>query len=152
MRNRLPAGASPDAIDTACKVRAEEEEVWWRRILPGVKSPARLAASIREAEDEVVSLAAAPPELNAVGVFVVFDSEAGQREVLERMSFGKWREGEVGAEWRLEGRALRVVEPDEPLSVLWCNLEDTVSVSFVVWGRRRGDRVCRALGWLFAVF
>ena len=100
----------------------------------------------------MVSLAAAPPELNAVGVFVVFDSEAGQREVLERMSFGKWREGEVGAEWRLEGRALRVVEPDEPLSVLWCNLEDTVSVSFVVWGRRRGDRVCRALGWLFAVF
>lgn len=55
---------------------------------------------IRDAEDDVVSVA---KELDfySVEVFMVFNSEVGQREVLEKMSFGTLRRRwgvEVGGE------------------------------------------------------
>ena len=65
----------------------------------------------------------------AVEVFVVFDSEARKREILDKIPFGTLMEGKIGGVG-VGGEGVEGYRAGRAVECLWCNLEDTVLVSF----------------------
>jgi len=64
---------------------------------------------------------------NVTNVFITFDTEIGQRTVLEKLSLGKLYiyendTSKVKKEYLFQGRVLEVFEPEEPCTIRWQEL------------------------------
>jgi len=99
----------------------------------GCNSPERLVAKIQEKEIEIVEqVTALRKECSVTSVFVTFDTEQSQRTVLEELTVARRDEKDVIQEKLFcykqgdeqIGRVLRIVEPDEPSSIRWEDLDD----------------------------
>ena len=99
----------------------------WKKLICR-KSPGQILAAIREKENEIIEIAK-DPKFNVVSVFVVFNTEKSQRNVLQTLSVPRFMETKMKEEHKYEGNILKVIEPDEPESIRWTNLEDTLIVS-----------------------
>jgi hypothetical protein len=64
-------------------------------------------------------------------VFVTFETEQAQRKVLRTLLVPSRGDSEAWLEdhWKLDGRILKVGEPDEPESIRWFDLSDQPFVS-----------------------
>ena len=100
----------------------------WKKLLCCAKSPQRLVTDIRQRDDEIVAFAD-NPEFNVARVFVTFEKETYQRLVMKTLSVASINKKNVAGNLRYGDTVLKVIEPDEPLSIRWTDLSSTVTVS-----------------------
>jgi hypothetical protein len=102
---------------------------------------AYVVAGLPELAAKVVVLTAkiqglAQQDYPATNIFVTFESEAGQRRVLSGLSVGEYAVLRNNAnalkdeKYMFRGRVLQVAEPDEPSSIRWQDMNETLYVQF----------------------
>jgi len=85
-------------------------------------------ADIQQKENEIIALSN-DPHFCVSSVFVTFETEAYQRDVLRALSGVKSKGNETREVHKYDGTVLRVKEPDEPLSIRWTDLSVSGYVS-----------------------
>jgi len=98
----------------------------WKRIICFAKTPKAIVKDINEKESEIVDkIKALREESKVTSVFVTFDTEKSQRKVLKKLSVARFQEKNMESDKMYQGTVLRVVEPDEPVSIRWLDLDDS---------------------------
>jgi len=126
LQNMLPLGYTLKLNDYDGMVQACGAIPCWKRLLCFAKSPEQLVVNIREKEAEIVAFAK-NANYKAVSVFITFNTESDQRNVLHALSVPRFKEKNLKKEHKFEGRVLKICEADEPRSIRWNNLQDSAN-------------------------
>jgi len=137
LQNMLPAGISLDASNLDDAVKQCRPEPQWKTYVSrkNKKSSAEMIVEeVRGIDDKIVEMAAfGGLKFDVTSVFVTFHTEEAQRNVLEELTVPRLREGELDEFYRFGGgeeettttTVLRILEPDEPDSIRWSDLDET---------------------------
>jgi len=123
LENMLPLGTEFDVEDLDGMAKLCGSVSIFGKIFCCAKSPQRIVEDIGKKEDEIFELT--KEEFNVSRVFVTFDTEASQRNVLEKLYTAKYKRHTIDSSQRYDGTILKVHEPDEPVSIRWTDLSDT---------------------------
>jgi len=83
-----------------------------------------IVENVRRIEREI-AVFATECAFDVTSVFVTFDTEEAQRAVLEELTVPRMRESQLDESYKYEGNILRIIEPDEPDSIRWPDLDET---------------------------
>lgn len=118
LTGRLPLDFAFDKYDLAAAVRAAAPLVWYEK-LTATTAPAQLYSKIMEYDEQVKELM--NTHYDVASVFVTFDKEHYQRKALSRISSRS-----TDDKLLFKGlHKLRIVEPKEPNSIRWEDLEES---------------------------
>ena len=81
---------------------------------------------IKEIDEQLKELA--KKEYAASAVFVTFETEENKMRVLEGMAVPKARKNWLDEKLMFDGKVLNVIEPGEPNSIRWADLDETLLV------------------------
>jgi hypothetical protein len=136
LEDLLPPGKLVDPKNIA-KAAEMAEEVSWYWKLYGVLDARRIRLRIAEI-DEVIYNDLCQRDYDASEVFVVYETESFQQEALKHLQVPLWQvylnntSALQKKEYAFRGRkVLLAVEPPEPSSVRWPDLDETGFVSIV---------------------
>ena len=93
----------------------------WENMLCFVKTHKRIVMDITKKYDEILQFAM-NAEFNLANVFATYDTEARQQNDIKDLFV---KQNKVLDEKKYKGRILRIVEPNELLSIYWIDLSDT---------------------------
>jgi len=130
LENLLPLGMKMDLDNLNLMADNCNAVPLWKKLLCCAKSPQRLVTDIRQRDDEIVAFAD-NPEFNVARVFVTFEKETYQRLVMKTLSVASINKKNVAGNLRYGDTVLKVIEPDEPLSIRWTDLSSTVTRQMV---------------------
>jgi len=130
LHNMVPHGQlfDPDDLDKTAENCLLLPLPLWKKIVCCAKSPRRIVELVKRTEVEIVALTK-DPQYNVSEVFMTFSTEEEQRKVLDELTVPRLREWQMDKKYWYEETVLRIMEPDEPESICWSNLDVTIPVS-----------------------
>ena len=123
LENMLPEEEEEefDPTDLASVVAKIPEVPEWKMKYLRSPSPQSMYERLEELDAEIEALS--EKKFNVSSVFITFETEQSQRRVLEAMSFPKLQSvASIPEEFMFEGHKLTILEPDEPSSIRWADL------------------------------
>lgn len=132
LENLLPVGMKLDLNNLELMADHCNVVSLWSKLLCCAKSPHRIVADIRKRDDEIVAFAKkTKPNFNVARVFVTFQTEKNQRGVFKALAVAKLKRKGVSENVKYQNTVLKVIEPDEPLSIRWSDLNSSVTRQMV---------------------
>ncbi len=128
----LPFGQSLDYTnvdDLEEVVRLCPRVTCWKKILCCKSDAYGLYKRIKALDRKIEKLSNRPYFVSKV--FVTFETEHAQRKVLRTLLVPSRADRDAWLEenWKLDGRVLKIAEPDEPESIRWFDLSEKPFVS-----------------------
>ena len=124
LKNVLPPQVDYCAVDLEKTVLSCPEPNLFLRLLGFSAGPKHVYDRIKKLEEDIARLGELSYPVSSV--FVTFETEEMQRRVLQAMSYPKLCKKSVPTEYRFDRTwILKVVEPDEPSSIRWKDLDES---------------------------
>jgi len=128
LNDKLPLGESVDEtnLDTILDQQFPDESSYFKLML---FNKTKIYKTLKRLEEEIKELS--EKTFDVTTVFITFDTEENQREVLDKMSVPRCNKKNIDESYRFEAidgekKVLEISEPDEPSSIRWNDLDESL--------------------------